>query len=164
MTMYARIPPRKARKNHPPPTKRYHLGGVTYRLDAEPDVNPKWYRVSDEVAEELEDIRVHEESPLVFEVIAEEEWKRRVQRRIVVNVVDVEGGETTAKAEKVSDGGSKSARSQKQAEKDGHVDVGKVPAAKPKKKAATKKPRKKPAKKKASKRSSKKAPRAPSSS
>jgi hypothetical protein len=161
MTMYARIPPRKSRKNHPPPTRRYHYGGVTYRLDAEPDSKPRWYRIDDALAEVLADVRIHEDAPLIFEVITEAEWKRRIEKRVVVSVVDVEGGEKTAKAEKVSDGGSKSARSEKVAEDDGRVDVGKPAAKTAKKKAAKKKTaKKKTAKKKVSKRSSKKAPRA----
>lgn len=156
MTMYARIPPRKARKNHPPPTKRYHHAGVTYRVDAEPDTNPRWYRVDDELAEELEEIRMHDESPTIFEVISESVWERRIEKRIVVSVVDVEGGEKTAKVEKVvSDGGSKSARSKAapEASDDGHVDVGKTPAAK-------KKPAKRKTKKKTAKKAAKRAPRA----
>lgn len=159
MTMYARIPPRKTRKNHPPPTKRYHHAGVTYRVDAEPDANPRWYRVDDELAEVLEELRMHDESPLVFEVISESAWKRRIEKRIVVSVVDVEGGEKTAKAEKVADGGSKSARSKEASETSadaGHVDVGKPAAVK------KKTPKKKTPKKKTSKRTAKKAPRAAS--
>jgi hypothetical protein len=156
MTMYARIPPRKARKNHPPPTKRYHHAGVTYRLDAEPDAKPRWYRVDDDLAEVLKGVRVHPDAPFIFEVITEAEWKRRIEKRVVVSVVDVEGGEKTAKAERVAPKASTKGEGD---EDGGHVDVGKTAPAKkaPAKKRATKK--KAPAKKRATK---KKAPRAAS--
>ncbi len=161
MTMYARIPPRKARKNHPPPTKRYHHGGVTYRLDAEPDAKPRWYKVDDKLAALLEDVRVHEDAPAIFEVISEAAWKRRIEKRIVVSVVDVEGGEKTAKPEKVGsddDSDDSDGEAEDASEDDGHVDVGKASAKKASAKKAPKK--KKAAKKKVTKRSSKKAPRA----
>ncbi len=160
MTMYARIPPLKARKNHPSPTKRYHHVGVTYRLDAEPDTKPRWYRVSDERAAELATIRLHEDSPLVFEVVSVDEWRKRVEKRIVVNVVDVEGGAKTAKPENVSSAEEEPDVADASGD-DGHVDVGK-PKSSPKKAPKKKAPKKKAPKKKAPRRSSKKAPRASS--